>query len=121
MIPEYVPVVTSVTTARPGKSKTAIGSFEFRHVKKAFFWGYRETEVAADQRAFLASPEKCLLDLVYLTDRGDKAEFLEELRLQNLGALNVEALSRAATADGSPKLRRAVLHIGRLIDRENQQ
>lgn len=121
MIPEYVPVVTSVTTGRPGRVSTGIGNFEFRHVKKEFFWGYREVEVATNQRVFLASPEKSLLDLVYFTPGGDKAEFIEELRLQNLSVLDKEALSQAARKSGSPKLEHAASHIVRLIDREGQQ
>jgi len=33
LIPEYVPVTTSVRTARPARWDTPLGSFEFRHIK----------------------------------------------------------------------------------------
>ncbi|GFP22333.1 hypothetical protein HKBW3S06_01560, partial [Candidatus Hakubella thermalkaliphila] len=33
LIPEYVPVITSVTTARPARWETPFGVFEFRHIK----------------------------------------------------------------------------------------
>ena len=62
LIPEYVPVVTSVTTARPGRWDTPLGSYEFRHVKTDLFRGYRLAEVNPGQQAFVASPEKALLD-----------------------------------------------------------
>ncbi|MGM0401730.1 MAG: type IV toxin-antitoxin system AbiEi family antitoxin domain-containing protein, partial [Chloroflexota bacterium] len=33
LIPEHVPVTTSVTTARPGRWDTPLGSYTFRHLK----------------------------------------------------------------------------------------
>lgn len=35
LIPEYVPVVTSITTGRPGEWETPLGAFAFRHIKTA--------------------------------------------------------------------------------------
>src|SRR5512137_1484416 len=66
LIPEYVPVTTSVTTARPIRWDTPLGSFEFRHVKVELLRGYRLTDLGNDQQAFVATPEKALLDLVHL-------------------------------------------------------
>src|SRR4030042_4165102 len=37
LIPEHVPVVTSVTTSRPGHWETGLGIFDYRHVKSDFF------------------------------------------------------------------------------------
>ena len=84
MIPEFVPVVTSVTTRRPGTVTTPLGRFLYRHVQRRLFEGFREVEVADGQKAFVATPEKSLLDLVYLTPHGDEKTYLDELRLQNL-------------------------------------
>ena len=80
MIPEYIPVVTSVTTGRPERIETALGIFSSSHIKKSWFSGYRRVEVTPGQMAFLANPEKCLLDLVYLTPGADSMEYLRELR-----------------------------------------
>ncbi|MDP8214381.1 MAG: hypothetical protein RAO92_01450 [Candidatus Euphemobacter frigidus] len=118
MIPEYTPVVTSVTTGRPERIQTALSLFAFSHVKKSWFTGYRRVEVTPGQPAFLASPEKCLLDLVYLTPRADSMEYLRELRLQNLDRLEMLELFRIARVSGRPKLIRAVERIGSLAAEE---
>ncbi|MBI3892107.1 MAG: hypothetical protein HY303_11330, partial [Candidatus Wallbacteria bacterium] len=71
LIPEYAAAVTSVTTHGPRTFDTRLGRFELRHVKKGLFSGYRSIEVSPGQRAFVASPEKALLDLIHLTPGGD--------------------------------------------------
>jgi predicted transcriptional regulator of viral defense system len=115
LIPEYVPVVTGVSTGRPGLVRTELGAFLFKHVKKTLFNGFREIEVAADQYAFVATPEKALLDLIYLTPQADGIEYLRELRLQNPDALDASALLESAVKSGSPKLLRAARRILRLL------
>jgi predicted transcriptional regulator of viral defense system len=107
LIPEHVPVVTSVTTARPAYWDTSLGSYDFRHVKADLFRGYRLVEVSPGQRAFVATAEKALLDLIHLQPGGDSPDYLRELRLQNLDRLELDELRRQADRAGSPKLRRA--------------
>ena len=107
LIPEYVPVTTSVTTARPARWDTPLGSFEFRHVKVELLRGYRLTDLGDNQQAFIAAPEKALLDLIHLQSGGDSPDYLGELRLQNLDRLDMDALRRQAELAASPKLRRA--------------
>lgn len=107
LIPEAVPAVTSVTTARPGRWETPLGVYEFRHIRPELFFGYRLVEVSPGQRAFLARPEKALLDLVYLHPGGDEPAYLRELRLQNLEQLDLDALQRMAGQAGKSKLQRA--------------
>lgn len=111
MIPEYVPVVTSVTTARPGRWETPLGIFEYRHLQNALWRGFRQVEVSSGHKAFIASPEKALLDLIYLDPGGDTRAYLEELRLQNLEQMDWQALERLAL---TPKLRRAVKRLSAL-------
>jgi len=118
LIPELVPVVTSVTTARPGRWDTPLGSYEFRHVKPDLLRGYRLTELSGRQRAFVASPEKALLDLIYLQPGGDSPCYLRELRLQNLDRLDLDELRRQADLAGSPKLRRAAAIVAELAHSE---
>jgi predicted transcriptional regulator of viral defense system len=121
LIPEYVPVVTSVTTARPGRWETPLGVYEFRHVKTDLLAGYRLTDLDGGQKAFVATPEKALLDLIYLQASGDSPDYLRELRLQNLDRLNAEELRRQAERIGSPKLRRAVEFVVELSRTETQE
>jgi predicted transcriptional regulator of viral defense system len=111
MIPEHVPTVTSVTTLRPERIETPLGLYVFRHIKKDWFHSYEPLDLGSRQRAFVAAPEKALLDLVYLTAGADNYDFLTELRLQNLGKLDPNRLVQLAAMSKSPKLRRA----GRLI------
>jgi predicted transcriptional regulator of viral defense system len=121
LIPEYVPVVTSVTTARPARWETPLGVYEFRHVKTDLLFGYRLTDLNGGQKAFVAMPEKALLDLIYLQAGGDSSDYLRELRLQNLGRLDVEELRRQADRTGSPKLRRAAEFVVELKRTETQE
>lgn len=107
LIPEYVPVTTSVTTTRPGCWETALGVYEFSHLQVNLFGGFQRIEVATRQHAFVATPEKALLDLVYLRPGGDSPAYLRELRLQNLDQLNLERLLNLAAQTQRAKLRRA--------------
>ena len=107
MIPEHVPAVVSVTSGRPREYRTALGDYLYRHVKTPRFHGYRRIEVQRGQFAFVASPEKALLDLIHLTPRADGWPYLRELRLQNLASLDPKRLRRMAKDSGGPKLERA--------------
>lgn len=107
LIPEYVPTVTSVCTGRPEQLQTPVGRFIYRHIKKSLFAGYTRVDLARNQFAFVATLEKCLLDLVYLTPGADARSYLEELRLQHLETLDIERLRTMANESGSPKLGRA--------------
>jgi predicted transcriptional regulator of viral defense system len=117
IIPEFVPQVTSVTTVRPQTIETPLGRFDFRHISKKMFWGYKKTELSEGQSAFVARPEKALLDLVYLTGPGDSLDFLEELRLQNFEKLDKRILRNFTERTGRPKLLRACRLIENIIDR----
>jgi hypothetical protein len=120
LIPEYVPVVTSVTTGRPGGWETSLGRFEYRHIKLELFYGYHSEDVAARQAAMIAGPEKALLDMIYLQPDGDTPDYLRELRLQNLEQFDLEILHRQARQAQSPKLLRAVQHITALVLSERE-
>lgn len=113
MIPEYVPVITSVTTGRPEELSTPIGRFQFRHVAIPLLFGFGEMEVARDQVALLAGPEKALIDLLYLTPHSDRVEYLRELRLEWPRGLDLEGLHAVVERCRSAKIERAV---ERLLD-----
>ncbi len=118
LIPEYVPVTTSVTTGRPGTFETPLGRYEFHHLKLSRFYGYRLLEVETGQQAFVALPEKALLDQLYLQTGGDALPYLRSLRLQNLPRLDVELLQQLVERAASPKLERAAANILTLIAAE---
>jgi predicted transcriptional regulator of viral defense system len=118
LIPEVVRVTTSVTTARPGRWGTPLATYEYRHIKGALLFGYSLTNLGGGQRAFVATPEKALLDLVHLQPGGDAPEYLSELRLQNLERLDLDQLRDQAARAESPKLRRAAASVVELAQAE---
>jgi hypothetical protein len=69
----------------------------------------------------IATPEKGLLDLVYLTPQEDRREYLSELRFQHLDQLDMETLGRLADESGTPKLVRAAKRIVRFASEATYQ
>ena len=112
-IPEYVAEVTSCTGGRPHTHLTPLGRFSFRRLKAGLRFGYQQVALGDGQTAFLATPEKALLDLIYLQPGGDDPAFLKELRL-NLDVLQSELLNDFAQRCAVPKLVRAAKRIGKL-------
>jgi predicted transcriptional regulator of viral defense system len=121
LIPEYSPTVTSITTARPARWDTPLGSFVFRHIKTEHFRGYELMDLGGDNRAFLACLEKALLDLIYLTPRADSESYLRSLRLQNLERLDLNTLKRLTKHFDRPKLYRASSRIQLLAHEEAEE
>jgi predicted transcriptional regulator of viral defense system len=120
LIPEHVPVTTSVTTSRPDRWETPLGIFEFRHIQIDYFYGYQLIDLGEKQQAFIATPEKALLDLVYLEPGGDTVDYLVELRLENLNRLDWPVFERLARRMEKPKLIRAVKEIRKLAGEEEE-
>lgn len=121
LIPESVPVTTSVSADRPCRWETPLGSYEFRHIQGDLLTGYRWVGVAEGQSANVATPEKALLDLIYLEPEADSSRYLEGLRLQHLEILDMEELRRLAALSGKPKLRRAAERIAGLAETEAEE
>lgn len=107
LIPEHVPSVTALTTGRPWEIHSPCGRFLFRHVKAPLFFGYKQ-QVMDGQPFFLATPEKALLDLLYMTADSANAAYIDALRLQNGHLLNPESLQATAEKMKNKKIDRAV-------------
>lgn len=118
LIPETVNSIVSVTTGRPERVETPLGIFEFRHIKSNLLFGYQMTDLG-DQEALLATPEKALLDLVYLQPGGESLKYLQALRFQNLNRLNLDQLKQKSEAFASPKMREVAKNILQLIREES--
>lgn len=110
LIPEGVPVYTSVTTKRPGKIVTKIGTFDYRHIKNSLFWGYDSIDMNK-QTVFMATAEKAILDFFYLKGGKKSAGYLNEMRLQNLEKVDVNKLLKCAERFKSP----GILHIAQAV------
>ncbi len=118
LIPENVNSIVSVTTSRPERLETPLGVFEFRHVQPRLLFGYQMTDLTG-QNALLASPEKALLDLVYLHTGAETLPYIQELRLQNVDRLDPQVLKNQSQRFGSPKMRTAVHNILQILQHES--
>ena len=114
LIPENVNTIVSVTTGRPERLETPQGIFEFRHIKSNLLFGYQMIDLGG-QNALVATPEKALLDLVYLEPGGESPNYLHGLRLQNLDRLNLDLLKKQSEVFDSPKMSKAAKLISQLI------
>ncbi|RIV27358.1 hypothetical protein DYU11_03330 [Fibrisoma montanum] len=74
LIPEGVYVFTSISSRKTQTFTTPVGTFLYRHVKPAFFFGYQVMRTAAtaaagslpDRPVLMANVEKTILDYCYL-------------------------------------------------------
>mgnify|MGYP003974732883 CR=1 FL=1 len=114
LIPEIVNIIVSVTAGRPERVDTPLGIFEFRHIKPNLLFGYQTVDLGG-QNALVATPEKALLDLVYLQPGGESSKYLQELRLQNLDRLDLDQMEKQSEVFDSPKIRAVVKWISKLI------
>lgn len=126
LIPEHVAVITNVTIARPGEWENEFGRFSYRHLHPRYFFGMEYRHISAlrlplgikNQYAYIAYPEKALLDLIYLRRGGDSPDFIQSLRLQHLEQLDLHRLHDFATRFNKPKLHRAADIIRQLVEIE---
>lgn len=118
IIPDVVQGVTAVTTGRVAEYETPLGRYMFHHVLKDRFWGAELVSVSHGQDALVASPEKALIDLLYLTPGSDHPAYIEELRLQNGSRIDRDLMGEMVARFGSRKVERAVRLACEYLDRE---
>lgn len=107
VIPESVPVYTSVTTRTPREFENRFGAFSYRNVKRDFFFGYHAVPVAGSDAA-VATMEKALLDLFHLTPGAWDADRMIEMRFQQTELLDLDRLDAFARRMAKPRILRAV-------------
>lgn len=81
MIPEEVVQLTSVTTLKTAKFKNSFGTFHYQNVKTNLFFGYEIKMMQNGRGLLFATPEKALIDLLYLNSYYKTEQDMEELRL----------------------------------------
>ncbi|MFZ1794001.1 MAG: hypothetical protein WAU96_11310 [Anaerolineae bacterium] len=124
LIPEYAASTTSVTLARPmrndgGNDRGNGGGFIFHHLAPHLFFGYTSLELVKGQLAYIALPEKAILDLAHLTPASDQPEWAAQLRLQNWEHLDLKRLQSFAQRSGKPKWIRVAKQIVELACQGN--
>ena len=81
MIPEAVVQITSVTSLKTISFSNDFVEYSYKNLKENLMFGYELKPVADNRTMQFATPEKALLDLLYLYPFYDNEQELEELRL----------------------------------------
>ena len=81
IIPEEVVQLTSVSTLKTATFKNEFGTFQYQNVKESLFFGYEIKPLADGRGVLMATPEKAILDLLYLNSYYKTEQDMEELRL----------------------------------------
>ena len=107
LIPEAVPVYTSVTTRGPTGFDNAYGLFRYSAIKRSLFFGYRSVTVAGSE-ALVATAEKALFDLFHLRHGEWDRSRMIEMRFQQTEVVDRDRLRAYAEHIGKPRILRAV-------------
>ncbi len=110
LIPEHTPLVQAVTTRTTRHWTTPAGHFHFHSLKTDRFLAYRKVQLgnSLQQDAFVATPEKALIDICLLNQgEWDKPRW-SSLRLQHTEALNPDTLLKITRTIPSKKLKRGI-------------
>ncbi len=117
MIPERVLAITSISRLKTARFSNPMGIFTYSHLNKGLFFGFQEKRDEFEKYFLMATPEKALLDVIYLSrDWEPNAVFLEKnWRLQQLEQLNKKRLKSFAVKFRMKKITNAVDLILKLI------
>jgi predicted transcriptional regulator of viral defense system len=81
IIPEAVPLITSVTTLKTITFSNDFGEYSYKNIKPEMMFGYDLREIGDGRGLLFATPEKALIDLLYLYPFYNTEREIEELRL----------------------------------------
>jgi hypothetical protein len=81
MIPEGVVQVTSVTSLKTATFCNDFGEYSYKSIKERLMFGYELKPMSDNRSLHFATPEKALLDLLYLYPFYNDRREMEELRL----------------------------------------
>jgi predicted transcriptional regulator of viral defense system len=107
IIPEAIPYITSVTTLKTKTFSNDVGEYSYKNIKPDMMFGYDLKEMGDGRRIMFATPEKALIDLLYLYPFYNTERDLEELRFDEsymVGDFNTERLTEFSDRIGSKAL-----------------
>lgn len=110
IIPEAVVQITAVTSLKTAEFENEFGTYSYKKMREDLIFGY-DLKPFGDRTIQFATPEKALLDLLYLYPFYNSAKEMEELRLDEdymQDDLNVERLAEYAEQFGSKALDKRV-------------
>lgn len=121
LIPEAVAPVQAITTRHGREWTNELGRFEYRKIKQERFWGYQEEvleSIPTQNRFFVATPEKAVLDLMYLQSGEWTEERVTQMRFQSLESISLDRFQDYSERFNSPKIKRAVRRFVELYAKE---
>ncbi len=108
LIPERVADVTSVSPRKTYRVKNVFGVFIYQHISSKAFRGFLLLKDENDYSFLIASPEKAIVDFIYLNlsrlKKDDKDIFEYSFRFQNVKRLSQSKLREYARIFGNKKL-----------------
>jgi predicted transcriptional regulator of viral defense system len=81
IIPESVPEITSVTTLKTITFSNVFGEYSYKNIRPELMFGYDLRDMEGGRRIMFATPEKAIIDLLYLYPFYNTERDLENLRL----------------------------------------
>ena len=114
MIPEEVVQLTNVTTLKTATFENDFGTFHYQHIKTSLYFGYEIKTMQNGRHLLFATPEKALLDLLYLNPYYKTEQDMEELRLDEdfmYNEFNKKRFSEYLARMESKALRQRVRHL----------
>lgn len=81
LIPESVVQITSVTSLKTATFTNSMGEYSYKSMKEGLMFGYQLKPITDNLTIRFATPEKAILDLLYLYPFYNSVQELEELRL----------------------------------------
>ena len=106
LVPESVPVLTSVTPRTTRRFENDFGEYVYQNVKQSLFFGSVLLQVGGRQIR-VASPEKALVDTWHLARGQWTAERMHEMRFALSELVDVSKLESMLDTIGKPRLLRA--------------
>ena len=107
IIPEAVPEITSVTTLKTITFSNDFGEYSYKNIRPELMFGYDLRDMEGGRRIMFATPEKALIDLLYLYPFYNTERDLEELRFDESYMeveFNTERLTEFSERIGSKAL-----------------
>ena len=111
IIPEAVVEITSVTTQKTCRYENAFGQFSYQTIRPRLFWGFEPKTMRDGKQYMMATPEKAIIDLLYLYPQYSTPDEMRELRFDEdwmREELNKERLLEYAGRINSPTLNKRI-------------
>jgi len=119
IIPEAIVYTTAVSTLKKADFLNLFGSFSYQQILPELMFGYEQKPFLNKQSLIFATPEKAILDLLYLYPIYNKEQEIRELRFDEefmLEDLNVSRLNEFTEKFQSKVLRNRINVLLKIYD-----